>query len=131
MIQVPEKMPWSITTINPELPRVHTTASLPAPTSPYHYTRGRRNRNAASIPPGHFSLLVEKTANQSKKRRWPTHESKNRYTLKMPPRNSATGTGALFRFANASANRPSKPHGGRAPNSLAQNQNTKKTNQKP
>ena len=54
------------------------------------------------------------------------HENKNRYTLKMPPRNPATGTGALFRFANASANRASKPPRGRAPNSLAQNQEKKK-----
>ena len=64
-----------------------------------------------------------------KKRRWPTHESKNRYTLKMSPRNSATGTGALFRFANASANRASKPARGRAPN--FGHQNHIKTNQKP
>ena len=62
-------------------------------------------------------------ANENKKpkrkRRRPTHDNKNRYALKMPPRNPAKDTGALSEFASASANQASKPPRGRAPNSWA------------
>ena len=69
----------------------------------------------------HTARAASENEKSNIKRRWPTHDNKNRYTLKMPPMNPDTGTGALFGFASASANRASKPHGGRAPNSLAQN----------
>ena len=66
----------------------------------------------------HTARAASENEKSNKKRRRPTHDNKNRYTLKMPPTNPATGTGALFRFANASANRASKPARGRAPNCL-------------